>query len=520
MRPGTFISAAVSLALALGGGLATASQPAQLNHGEAAEPLPPALAHLLDGAADPSAREYLLGLPAETLDSLEAAVESKSLVSRVHLSSLLEARLPAGRLQSLATDNCALCHGNPEYHESVTRLSKDPAAHDALPYMELGLVLQDQHFQAGLGCAACHGGDPAAFMDHDFVEQWPENREKRLSDRRWVPGFCGRCHSDAQAMADLGSKLPTGQVTDYKMSTHGQLLLDRGDSRAPECSSCHGSHTIRGAKSPSSPVNPAHVPDTCGACHSDADHMSGFELADGSPYPTSQQEQYTTSVHGRALLERGDLGVATCNDCHGSHLLTVGTRDGIGQACVDCHALNRELFQESTHRLAFEEHGWPECSTCHGSHAIEPAGEHMLSGNDTPCASCHPRFAADNPNCQPVAEHFLAALRGLSGELKRGQASIHHFAEMGVDVEPMELQLVSLEDSLRQARTQVHGFDRATFDGVVAPGLQAATELESARVDSTGELRIRRLGLGWTTLLTALLGLLIYLKLRRAEKSE
>lgn len=79
---------------------------------------------------------------------------------------------------------------------------------------------------------------------------------------------------------------------------------------------------------------------------------------------------------------------------------------------------------------------------------------------------------------------------------------------------------MSLEDSLRQARTQVHGFDRATFDGVVAPGLQAATELESARVDSTGELRIRRLGLGWTTLLTALLGLLIYLKLRRAEKSE
>jgi hypothetical protein len=118
-------------------------------------------------------------------------------------------------------------------------------------------------------------------------------------------------------MRNFNPALPTDQKAKYEASRHGRRLLVERDSKAAQCVSCHGAHSIRGAKSPRSSVHPQKVPYTCGACHADAEYMAGYLGRDGEPLPTSQLEEFEASVHGHALFEGGDLGAAACNDCHG-----------------------------------------------------------------------------------------------------------------------------------------------------------------------------------------------------------
>ena len=126
----------------------------------------------------------------------------------------------------------------------------------------------------------------------------------RKKDRSWIPGFCARCHSSSEFMRSYNPKLPVDQLAKYRTSRHGELLLEKKDSKAAQCISCHGVHGIRGPDSPVSLVYPENIPTTCGRCHADAAYMKGYTLADGkTPLPTNQLEQYRKSVHGIALLE-------------------------------------------------------------------------------------------------------------------------------------------------------------------------------------------------------------------------
>ena len=120
-------------------------------------------------------------------------------------------------------------------------------------------------------------------------------------------------------MRGFNPSLPTDQLSKYKESQHGILLLQEKDSKAAQCVSCHGVHGIRGPKSRQSKVHPQAIPETCGHCHADAKYMAGYKKDDGTPLPTDQLEKYKQSVHGKALLEKGDLGAPACNSCHGNH---------------------------------------------------------------------------------------------------------------------------------------------------------------------------------------------------------
>ena len=94
--------------------------------------------------------------------------------------------------------------------------------------------------------------------------------------------------------------LPVDQAAQYWTSVHGQRL-SKGDTKVAECASCHRAHGILASKDPSSPVYPTQIPGTCGRCHSDSEYMSEYGI------PTTQLEEYRTSVHGTALFVQGDL---------------------------------------------------------------------------------------------------------------------------------------------------------------------------------------------------------------------
>src|SRR6184192_2900995 len=99
--------------------------------------------------------------------------------------------------------------------------------------------------------------------------------------------------------------------------------------------------------------------------------------AHGSPLPTTQLADYRASVHGRALLVRGDLGAPACNTCHGNHAASPPGVAQVSRSCSLCHSANASLFDGSKHKHAFDEHNWPECGQCHNNHAIAKTHDSM-----------------------------------------------------------------------------------------------------------------------------------------------
>ena len=319
----------------------------------AGDPLQPFLAEKAkDGTPvlTEAQRKTLETLPQHTRDLIGAAGESMILSNAKHLGVVLSLDLQPQALEVVLQDNCILCHSDPGTVKARVLFSPNPAKQGSNPLLDLKEYVSDTHFRRGLTCSGCHGGKPTDdMMTKEIATRWPSDRDQRHADRSWIPGFCAHCHSDPRFMRGFNPSMPTDQLAKYRESRHGQLLLGEKDSRAAQCISCHGVHGIRGAKSRNSKVHPQKIPETCGACHADPKHMAGFTLADGSPMPTTQLAEYKQSVHGKALLEKGDLGAPACNGCHGNHAAMPPAVASVSQVCRTCHAQNLLLLRHIRH---------------------------------------------------------------------------------------------------------------------------------------------------------------------------
>ncbi|MCK4775640.1 MAG: cytochrome c3 family protein, partial [Candidatus Krumholzibacteria bacterium] len=328
------------------------------------------------------------------------------------LTILFLLALATAALGQATTSNCVTCH-------------QDFEEEDGPSY----LLSRDVHAQKGLGCEGCHGGDPT-LDDMDEVRESPGWRG--VPDHIEVPEFCASCHSDASYMHEHNPSLPVDQLDKFRTSFHGKRIFEQRDQKAANCISCHGVHEIAGAELPFSKTHPLNLPATCGACHADADYMKEYGI------PTDQLADYEQSVHGKALLDRGDLGAPACNDCHGNHAAMPPEISNVSQVCRTCHAGNGELFDGSKHKLAFERNGWPECERCHGNHSIDDTDDSMLSEASNPlCYECHREYAEDNPNCEETAKYFHASITSLASESESLERLIHPLAKRGLDVDPL-----------------------------------------------------------------------------------
>jgi len=320
-------------------------------------------------------------------------------------------------------------------------------------------------------------------------------------------------------MHEFNPSLPTDQLAKFKDSPHGRTLLDKHDDRAPSCVSCHGVHGIRPAKDPQSKVYAQRVPETCGACHADSKIMAGFTREDGSPLPTTQLAEYRDSVHGRALLVRGDLGAPACNTCHGNHAASPPGVAQVSRSCSLCHSANASLFDGSKHKLAFDQHNWPECGQCHNNHAIAKTHDSMLAtGPGQLCGDCHREYAKDHPDCIKTADYFHNTITQLDQARTRFIAVSEKIAARGLDVEPINNQLTELGDALKKSRTYVHSFSRNTFQQAAEPGGQAVKRTNALVNKASEEFKFRQIGLVVSISLIGLLMLAMYLKLRQMEK--
>ena len=289
--------------------------------------------------------------------------------------------------------NCLMCHSNPDL---VGVLQNGDT---------LSLFVNDNHYirsvhgEKGLECVACHPN----------ISGYPHGEVQQIS--------CLECHDE------LGGNMTTKYVAlrvnlpyenrralglpinEYCRPCHEKefdstidsahvKVLNSGNTQAPVCIDCHGSHEITPPDQPRSKIS-----QTCAVCHE------------------SVYSSYRSSVHGKALEEDGNPDVPTCIDCHGVHSVR-GPRDPSFRGdsimiCGKCHS-NRPLmekygidvdvfnsylddFHGRTVNLFREKGGLSSnkavCFDCHGIHNIRSVDDPLSSvypdNLQATCQQCH-----------------------------------------------------------------------------------------------------------------------------------
>ncbi|MCI0407384.1 MAG: NapC/NirT family cytochrome c, partial [Acidobacteria bacterium] len=223
------------------------------------------------------------------------------------------------------------------------------------------LASEDIHFQKGLSCHDCHGGDPTTIDDMDASHD-PKKGWTAKPDRLHIPEFCAKCHSDATFMKRFDPRARVDQLSEYRTSVHGQRNA-KGDGEVAVCVDCHQVHGIRAISDPRSLVYPTNVAQTCAHCHNDTKKMDPYGV------PTNQLAEYQTSIHFRAVHEQGDLSAPTCNDCHGSHGAAPPGVESVTSVCGTCHVREATLFRETEAKKQLDLDPCIRCMVCHSNHA-------------------------------------------------------------------------------------------------------------------------------------------------------
>jgi predicted CXXCH cytochrome family protein len=257
-------------------------------------------------------------------------------------------------LFATTNEDCAACHGDPE-------LTTERQGRTISLYVDFKKFSDSVH--QSLDCTSCH-------MDAD-VKDFPH--PERLEEVN-----CGICHDKADE--------------EFFAGIHGRALK-RGAPYAPTCSECHGKHYILPSSNVKSKTYKMNIPVLCGNCH-----REGAPVARVYNIPEKDiLSNYSQSIHGEGLFKGGLIVTATCNDCHGNHLIlphtdarsTVSARN-IASTCTKCHARIEEVHIKIIKGELWEKEpgAIPACTDCHQPHAIRKTAL-VLRTADRECLKCH-----------------------------------------------------------------------------------------------------------------------------------
>jgi hypothetical protein len=193
----------------------------------------------------------------------------------------------------------------------------------------------------------------------------------------------------------------------------------------------------------------------------------------------------------------------------------------VAQVCRRCHVMNGQLFDGSRHKVAFEQHKWPECGQCHGKHNVAKVSDKLIGNTPgTLCHDCHSQHSKENPQCDATAASFRTTL----DELSAGRAEVapqeERLAERGLDAEPVARAVSELDEALVQTRTRVHSFDLGTFQQAATPAREALAKARASTAAADADFRFRQKGLVAALASIGILALAMALKLRDAERKR
>jgi len=195
-----------------------------------------------------------------------------------------------------------------------------------------------------------------------------------------APAQCVPCHDDAQKL--------------YSESIHGKAVA-KGDPLAPRCQNCHGSHDILPVKDIRSAVAPIKIPFVCGSCHKE-----GTKVQVQRHIPQDHiLENYSESIHGVGLLQKGLSVAANCASCHSPHKIlppsdpqSTIARKNIPATCTKCHQEIEVVHRKIIRGKLWEQkpHTLPVCVDCHPPHKIRNVLYKESVANQD-CLNCHGR---------------------------------------------------------------------------------------------------------------------------------
>lgn len=238
---------------------------------------------------------------------------------------------------------------------------------------------------------------------------------------------CVKCHSDitpnitrpCETAEKVDCSSCHAEVADiYASSGHGQAY-DRKMENAPYCTECHGTHQVKSKNDETSPVFRSAVPALCGNCHQN----NGKALIGTDLNEKDALHDYSTSVHGLSLKEKGLLSTAICTDCHTTHLNLKQSDErssvhpnNLAATCGKCHKGIYDQFMDSDHgyKAGQTDLKLPTCETCHTAHNIANVKSDRFTSQITvQCGKCH----------EQLAETYLETYHGKAHQLGYGQAA-------------------------------------------------------------------------------------------------
>lgn len=277
--------------------------------------------------------------------------------------------------QGVSNDYCLSCHNQPDMRKTL------PSGEEVYLTVDADEYNHSVHGVGGYACVQCHTN----IVSYPHPESTAQNRRDLTLE---MNGSCASCHGWAFDTTQIG--------------VH-QLAMANGNKEAAVCTDCHSAHNVQPLGDPRSTI-----PQTCQRCHS------------------LIYEEYSSSVHGEALIGEGNPDVPDCVDCHGSHFIqgppTGDFRLFSPQICERCHAdkelmekygLSTQVFEtyvsdfHGKSVILFEpeypgqEPNKPVCIDCHGVHSIkshkDPESAVVQDNLLETCQKCHPDATANFP---------------------------------------------------------------------------------------------------------------------------
>ncbi len=310
-------------------------------------------------------------------------------------------------------------------------------------------------------CQDCHGS-------HDVVRA--KDPRSPVAPLR-VPFLCGKCHQEGAPVQRQRTIHQDHILENYSESIHGEGLLKKGLTVAPNCASCHTAHSILPHTDPASSIARANIAKTCTRCHAaiEAVHRKVIkgELwekeANRLPacvdchqphkvrkvfYDQGMADKDCMRCHGVAGIKASSDGrplvvhpddlahskhlKVSCSQCHtGVSPSRVRSCETIVQKvdCSSCHAEVGREYQASMHGqlTAKKDANGPTCKECHGTHTIRGKDDRESSTFPTNvprlCASCHregEKAAKRYKGTQhDIIEHYTESIHG-KGLIKSG----------------------------------------------------------------------------------------------------
>ncbi len=220
-------------------------------------------------------------------------------------------------------------------------------------------------------CVTCHG-------NHDIVAV--KDQRSAVAPLK-VPFVCGQCHQEGTPVSRNRQIAQDNILGNYSESIHGEALLKKGLSVAPNCATCHTAHSILPHTDPASSINRKNIAATCTKCH-------------------SQIETVHRKIIRGELWEKQANVLPSCPDCHQPHKIRNVFYDmGMANAdCMRCHA-NEKLRRArdgksmfvNVDEVAHSVHSKKgiACSQCHSEVNASHVRPCETITKVVDCTSCH-----------------------------------------------------------------------------------------------------------------------------------